>query len=137
MAVVVPRSFRLLAELEKGEKGDATSGISWGLEAGDDITLSGWNGTIFGPLGTPYENRIYSLQISCGADYPARPPTVRFNTQINLSCSDSTGALKPTFGIIQGWRREFTIENILEAIRKEMTSSANRKLPQPPESACY
>ena len=38
-------------ELEKGQKGDCASGVTWGLEQADDITLTYWNGTIFGPPG--------------------------------------------------------------------------------------
>eukprot|EP00929_Paragymnodinium_shiwhaense_P007509 TRINITY_DN111430_c0_g1_i1.p1 TRINITY_DN111430_c0_g1~~TRINITY_DN111430_c0_g1_i1.p1 ORF type:complete len:138 (+),score=25.40 TRINITY_DN111430_c0_g1_i1:90-503(+) len=137
MAVVVPRNFRLLDELEKGQKGDCSGGVSWGLERGDDITLTEWNGTIFGPLGSTCENRIYSLSICCGASYPDKPPIVKFNTQINLGCVDGTGAIKANWGPIASWKRDYTIEFILQSLMREMSSSANRKLPQPPEGACY
>ncbi|CAE8620359.1 unnamed protein product, partial [Polarella glacialis] len=136
-AVVVPRSFRLLDELEKGEKGDAMSGVSWGLADAQDITLTNWNGTIFGPPGTAYENRIYSLSLTAGPNYPQDAVEVRFNTRIAMGCVDANGAIVPRWGILGTWKREFTIENVLEQLRREMTSSANRKLPQPPENASY
>eukprot|EP00927_Polykrikos_kofoidii_P057440 TRINITY_DN51588_c0_g1_i1.p1 TRINITY_DN51588_c0_g1~~TRINITY_DN51588_c0_g1_i1.p1 ORF type:complete len:154 (+),score=16.08 TRINITY_DN51588_c0_g1_i1:52-462(+) len=136
MAVVVPRSFRLLDELERGQKGDA-SAISFGLEAADDITLTNWICTICGPPGTPFENRIYSVRIVCGESYPEKPPDVRFISQINMTCVECDGALKPAFSVMQGWRREMTVETILDAIRREMTASANRRLAQQPEGACY
>mmetsp|Transcript_89655 Transcript_89655/g.159238 ORF Transcript_89655/g.159238 Transcript_89655/m.159238 type:complete len:139 (+) Transcript_89655:59-475(+) len=138
MAVVVPRNFRLLDELEKGQKGDAMSGVSWGLDSMDDISLTNWNGTIFGPPGTVFENRIYCVQIHCGPEYPDKPPEARFATQINLgSMVDGTGLIKSTWPVFASWRRDITMENLLLQLRKEMCSSTARKLSQPAEGASY
>lgn len=68
MAAKMPRNFRLLEELEKGEKGlgagkgsvtprtcydqdtDTTAeACSYGLADGDDMMMTNWNGTILGP----------------------------------------------------------------------------------------
>ncbi len=40
-----------------------------------------WNGTIIGPQGTVHDGRIYSLRITCGKDYPEKPPVIFFRYQ--------------------------------------------------------
>mmetsp|Transcript_44350 Transcript_44350/g.105005 ORF Transcript_44350/g.105005 Transcript_44350/m.105005 type:complete len:207 (-) Transcript_44350:139-759(-) len=129
--VIVPRSFRLLEELERGQKAECASHISWGLAKDDDMSLTEWNGTIFGPTDTAFDNRIFSLQIKCGPLYPDAPPEVKFVTPVNMMCIEEDGAVRPNWPFLANWKRDYTIEAVLEQLRREMCSSANRKLPQP------
>ncbi|KAF2255762.1 UBC-like protein [Trematosphaeria pertusa] len=135
----VPRNFRLLEELEKGEKGLGAEACSYGLDNGDDLLMSDWNGTILGPPHSVHENRIYSVKIHCGPEYPDVPPEISFTSKINLPCVDQrNGKVDPTkLPCLVQWKREFTMETILIELRRYMALPQHKKLPQPPEGSTY
>lgn len=139
MGAKVPRNFRLLEELEKGEKGLGAEACSYGLENGDDLLMSNWNGTILGPPHSVHENRIYSVKIHCGENYPDVPPEVTFVSKINVPCvSQSNGKVDPTkLPCLSQWKREFTMETILIELRRYMALPQHKKLPQPPEGSYH
>ncbi|KAK1444835.1 ubiquitin conjugating enzyme like protein [Babesia gibsoni] len=136
--VKVPRSFKLLDELERGQKGSISEWVSFGLERADDITLSHWSCTILGYPGTVFENRIYCLSVYCGDNYPDAPPVVKFLTKINLPGVDAAGNVIPgCFSVLKNWRRSSSIEAVLIDIRRQMATPTNRRLPQPEEGESY
>ncbi|EAS36283.1 ubiquitin-conjugating enzyme [Coccidioides immitis RS] len=139
MTAKVPRNFRLLEELEKGEKGLGPEACSYGLADGEDIMMRNWNGTILGPPHSVHENRIYSVNIRCGDDYPDAPPLIQFVSRINLPCVDPrSGKVDPSrLPCLAEWKREFTMETILLELRRYMALPQHKKLPQPPEGATF
>ncbi|THG12116.1 hypothetical protein TEA_027208 [Camellia sinensis var. sinensis] len=129
--------FTLLEELERGEKGIGDGTVSYGMDDGDDIYMRSWTGTIIGPHNSVHEGRIYQLKLFCDKDYPEKPPSVRFHSRINMTCvNHETGVVEPKkFGILANWQREYTMEDILTQLKKEMAAPHNRKLVQPPEES--
>lgn len=88
---------------------------------------------------TCHDGRIYSLRIHCGDNYPNYPPEVAFTSRINMTCVDAqSGRVDPRrLAALASWNRSYGIENVLVAIRNEMASPTNRRLPQPPEGSNF
>lgn len=86
-------------------------------------------------MQTTFENRIYSLSITCGPDYPNKAPQIRFNNKVNIPSVNQGNGNVENLPLIKNWKSATTIENILVAIKNEMV--ANKKLQQPAEGASY
>jgi len=140
MTAKVPRNFRLLDELDKGEKGLGSDPvISYGLDEGDDLLMTNWNATILGPPHSKHENRIYSLTIHCGDKYPDDPPDVTFVSKINLPSVDPRNGKVDLTKLprMSLWKRDFTMETILLELRRHMARPEHKNLPQPAEGSTF
>lgn len=133
----------------------------WAFEEIDDVVVC-----MYGDMTkhqTAYDGKIFQLKLFCGKEYPESPPSVKFQTRINMACvNPQTGVVTPLcvcvcvlnlnvyqliiynkelydqvepslFPMLANWRREYTMEDILVKLKKEMMTSHNRKLAQPPE----
>jgi ubiquitin-protein ligase len=129
--------------------------------------MSNWNGTVLGPphvcdldlgsddwvtvlmlgiiqLQSVHENRIYSLNIHCGPDYPDLPPTLQFISRVNIPCVDPhSGKVRLSLSWLKygeqqliehsqvdpaklpclaQWKREYTMETVLIELRRYVCS---------------
>ena len=76
--------------------------------------------------------------IRCGPEYPRMPPTVFFQTRINMGCVKEDGHVDATkCSVLQQWKPQFTLEVLLMELRKEMAKPANRSAAQPAEGSSY
>ncbi len=146
-------------QLEASEKGTGDMSVSMGLVNSDDIFLTEWQGSIMGPHGvrrklkfiywfnhlweslqpqTVFDSRFYELRMTCGPDYPAVPPKVRFVSKINLTgINQSNGNVDNSFPAMANWTRNSTIESVLVGIKNAMLAPQNKRLPQPAEGTNF
>eukprot|EP00750_Incisomonas_marina_P008134 INCI15258.1.p1 GENE.INCI15258.1~~INCI15258.1.p1 ORF type:complete len:141 (+),score=20.92 INCI15258.1:100-522(+) len=128
----VPRSFKLLAELEAAEKGNhpeafaaAAPFISLGLANPGDMTLTKWSASVIPEQGTAIGERFYTLTVAAGPKYPDEPPLIRFSEKVALPGIVNDAGQVVSFKFMQ-WTRESSIFEALVALRA-LLSRAHRE----------
>jgi len=109
-------SQRILKE-KKLLDADPPSNCSAG-PVGDDIYT--WQGTLMGPIKSPYEGGIFYLNISFPEDYPYKPPRITFTTKIYHPNINSAGGI--CLDILKDqWSPALTISKVLLSICSLLT----------------
>jgi ubiquitin-conjugating enzyme E2 D/E len=80
---------------------------------GEDIFR--WEGIIVGPDDTPYAGGIFNLNIMFPVDYPFKPPTISFATQIYHPNINQSGAICLDI-LKKEWSPALTISKVLLSV---------------------
>mmetsp|Transcript_15961 Transcript_15961/g.55687 ORF Transcript_15961/g.55687 Transcript_15961/m.55687 type:complete len:135 (-) Transcript_15961:240-644(-) len=120
-AVIVPRNFYLLAELEDAEKTAEGRGFSYGLTASDDMTLTSWTASIF-----TRDGNLLSVHMSAGSSYPDVAPQAWFTGELAGRAASVAGSKTSVDGMeawpvrpdvctyLRDWRRGCDLKGLLQ-----------------------
>lgn len=100
---------------------------------GDD--LFHWTATISGPVNTPYHGGLFFLDIQFPADYPFKPPKVKFITRI-YHCNINSGGGICLDILKDQWSPALTISKVLLSICS-LLDEPNPDDPLVPEAADF
>lgn len=115
---------RMKRELEMLSRGGAAPGIAaWARDDGSRLDVL--DAEIRGAADTPYEGGLFRLEVCIPAEYPLKPPRVRFVTKIYHPNIDSQGRIcldslnMPPKG---AWKPSLNVATLLTTIQALMSS---------------
>jgi len=74
-----------------------------------------WQATITGPVGTPYEDGLFFVDIDLPHDYPFKPPKLRFTTTIYHSNISEKGEICLE-SIKDKWTPSLSVKKVLTEV---------------------
>ena len=112
---------RVLKELREVAARNPSVWLHEGHEGGihiypSETDLMLWRVLIEGPKGSPFEGGVFSLIVRIPAEYPFKPPSVRFETPVyHCNVNDGGGIC---LGILDdGWSPSLSVPKALEGVR--------------------
>lgn len=108
-SVLIKRLQQEIIELENNPVTNCSAGPNE-----NDITH--WKATIFGPVETPYNGGIFSLDVKFPTNYPFKPPKISFITPIYHCNINNHGAICLDILKDSGWSPALTISKVLLSI---------------------
>lgn len=115
----------LYDNISAGPYDDGTTGYK--------INMNHWSAQLIGPKDSPFEGGDFKLDIKIPADYPFKPPEVKFLTKIYHPNINSSGVI--CLDILKNnWSPALTIGRVLLSISSLLTD-CNPKDPLAPDVA--
>lgn len=120
---------RLMRDFRRIQQ-DATSGVS-ASPVPDDIMK--WNAVIIGPDSTPFEDGTFKLVMQFDEQYPSKPPSVKFVSEMFHPNVYPSGEL--CVDILQNkWSPTYTVSTLLTSIQS-LLNDPNTSSPANVEAA--
>ena len=111
--MALKRIKRELVDYNKDPPGNCSAGPK-------DENLFDWEATLMGPSESPYEGGVFFLSIRFPADYPFKPPKVKFITRIYHPNINANGGI--CLDILKDqWSPALTISKVLLSICSLLT----------------
>lgn len=135
---IVPRSFVLIDELEKSEKGQYSPYCTIGIKDMTDMELKYWNGIIMTFPESAIKEQVITFEIFCDLKYPDMPPKFKMiNSQsfLNIKKDDKVishtfkqflsqdGTINDNLPILKKWTRDKRLINVMDQIKKILESN--------------
>ncbi|ORZ02918.1 ubiquitin carrier protein, related [Syncephalastrum racemosum] len=108
--MALKRIQRELTDLSK----NPPPGITAGPVNEDDLFK--WQGVLQGPENSPYKGGQFKIDITFSADYPFKPPMMKFATKVYHPNIDDDGSICVDLLKTDSWKPATRLSQVLQAI---------------------